>query len=57
MDADVTLGNFIVFAFWATLVVLVIYVMVRVASVAHFRTKLEYLRTLMKQGEVNAEEE
>lgn len=39
-------------------VVLIIYYSVRVASLAHFRTRLEYLRSAMRElkGEVNGNE-
>ena len=39
------------------LLVLVAYVVVRVASFAHFRTKLEYVRRLLRElkGEENGE--
>lgn len=37
--------------FWGLLALVLVYVLVRAASFAHFRTKLEYFRQMLKELE------
>ena len=46
IDFMLTTSQWIV---WALLALVVVYVLVRAASFAHFRTKLEYFRQMIKE--------
>ncbi len=46
--SDVSVWMVVILVAW---VILLVYVLVRVASIAYYRTKREYFRTMIKEGE------